>query len=44
MYDQALAEFITMPYGTAVVRVDHDRFEIDEPGKEGLVEKKENKK
>ncbi|MBR5010357.1 MAG: DUF2185 domain-containing protein [Clostridia bacterium] len=40
MYDQALGEFITAPYGTAIVRVDHDRFEIDEPGKEMRVEKR----
>ncbi len=40
MHDQELSEFITAPYGTAIVRVDHDRFEIDEPGKEILIEKR----
>ena len=39
MYDQALTDFITAPYGTALIRVDHDKFEIDAPGKEGMVEK-----
>lgn len=39
-YDYALTEFIAAPYGTAVVRVDHDRFEIDEPGKDVFIEKK----
>ncbi len=42
MYDQALAEFITASYGTAILRVDHDKFDIDAPGKEGVIEKKEN--
>lgn len=40
MYDQSLSEFITAPYGTAIVRVDHDKFEIDAPGKRMLVEKR----
>ena len=40
MCDQALNEFITVPYGTAIVRVDHDKFEIDAPGKEMLIEKR----
>lgn len=40
MYDQALNKFITAPYGTAIIRVDHDRFEIDAPGKEILIEKR----
>lgn len=40
MYDQALNEFITVPYGTAIVRVEHDKFEIDAPGKEILIEKR----
>lgn len=39
MYDNALNELITAPYGTAIVRVDHDRFEIDAPEKEILIEK-----
>ena len=39
-YDQALNEFITAPYGTSIVRVDHDKFEIDAPGKEILIEKR----
>ncbi len=41
MYNQALNEFITAPYGTAIIRVDHDKFEIDAPGKEILIEKKD---
>ena len=43
MYDQVLSKFITAPYGTAIVRVAHDRFEIDEPGKEILIEKEADK-
>lgn len=39
-YDQALSEFITSPYGTAIIRVDHDKFETDAPGKKLLFEKK----
>ena len=39
MYDNALNELITAPYGTAIIRVDHDRFEIDAPEKEILIEK-----
>ena len=39
-YDQGIGEFITAPYGTAIARVDHDRFEIDEPGREILIEKR----
>ena len=41
MYDNALNELIASPYGTAVVRVDHDRFETDEPGKKMIVEKRQ---
>ena len=41
MCDQAPNEFITVPYGTAIVRVDHDKFEIDAPGKEILIEKRD---
>lgn len=40
MYDSALSNFITAPYGTAIVRTGHDKFEIDAPGKKMLVEKK----
>ena len=40
IYDPALVEFITAPYGTAIVRVDSDRFEPDEPGKKVYIEKK----
>ena len=40
MYDEALNEFITSPYGTAIVRVAFDRFEPDAPGKDILIEKK----
>ena len=42
MYEPALNELINSPYGTAVVRVDHDRFEIDSPGKNMLVEKRDS--
>lgn len=41
MYDNALNELIASPYGTAVVRVDHDRFETDESGKKMIVEKRQ---
>lgn len=40
MYDNALNEFINEPYGTAIVRVDHDRFETDAPEKEIFIEKR----
>jgi Uncharacterized protein conserved in bacteria len=40
MYDQALNELITAPYGTEIIRVDHDRFEIDSQDKEILIEKR----
>jgi len=33
-------ESFTVPYGTAIVRVDHDKFEIDVPGKEILIAKR----
>lgn len=39
MYDQALNELITAPYGTAIIRVDHDKFEIDTSKKDILIEK-----
>lgn len=39
IYDPALTEFITAPYGTTIVRVSSDRFEPDEPGKEIFIEK-----
>jgi len=34
MRDPALEEFITAPYGTAIIRVSPDRFEIDKMDKE----------
>ena len=40
IYDPALTEFITAPYGTAIVRVASDKFELDEPGKKIFIEKK----
>ncbi len=40
MYEPALMEFITEPYGTAIVRVSSDKFEPDEPGKKIFIEKK----
>ena len=40
MYEPALMEFITEPYGTGIVRVSSDKFEPDEPGKEVFIEKK----
>ena len=40
IYDPALVEFITAPYGTAIVRVGSDKFEPDEPGKKIFIEKK----
>ena len=40
MFDQTLNELITVPYGTAIIRVDHDKFEIDTPEKDILIEKK----
>lgn len=39
IYDPALTEFITAPYGTTIVRVSSDRFEPDEPGKEIFIVK-----
>lgn len=38
MLDSALSEFITSPYGTLIVRVAPDRFELDAPGKEMYLE------
>ncbi len=40
LYDPALSEFISAPYGTAIVRTASDRFETDAPGKEIFIEKK----
>lgn len=40
MYEPALMEFITEPYGTGIVRVSPDKFEPDEPGKKIFIEKK----
>ena len=40
LYDPALSEFISAPYGTAIVRTASDRFETDAPGKEVFIEKK----
>jgi hypothetical protein len=40
LYDPALSEFISAPYGTAIVRTGSDRFETDAPGKEVFIEKK----
>ena len=40
MYEPALMEFITEPYGTGIVRVSPDKFELDEPGKKIFIEKK----
>lgn len=40
LYDPALDEFITAPYGTAIVRVSDDKFEPDEPGKEIFIKKR----
>lgn len=39
MYDPALNELINVPYGTSIIRVDHDKFETDGPDKEMLIEK-----
>ena len=39
MYEPALMEFITEPYGTGIVRVSPDKFEPDEPGKKIFIEK-----
>lgn len=39
-YEPALNEFITAPYGTAVLRVEPDKFEVDGPGKRMLIEKR----
>ena len=39
MFDGALSEFINAPYGTAIVRVSSEKFELDEEGKEIFIEK-----
>ena len=41
MYDHALNDLISSPYCTAIIRVDHDRFETDAPGKEIMIEKRQ---
>ena len=41
MYDGALGEFIAAPYGTAIIRVDHDKFETDTANKDILIEKRQ---
>ena len=41
MYDPALNELITSPYGTAIIRVDHDKFDIDSPEKDMIIEKRQ---
>ena len=41
MYDHALNDLIRSPYCTAIIRVDHDRFETDAPGKEIMIEKRQ---
>ncbi|MBQ8922364.1 MAG: DUF2185 domain-containing protein [Oscillospiraceae bacterium] len=41
MFDKALNELITAPYGTEIIRVSHDKFEIDAPEKEVLIEKRQ---
>lgn len=40
-YEPALNEFITAPYGTTIIRVAPDKFEVDGPGKRMLIETKE---
>ncbi len=42
LYDQALWEFIDAPYGTAIVRVSPDKFELDDPEKRIFLEKKQS--
>ena len=37
-YDPALNELITAPYGTDIIRVAPDRFEVDGPGKRMLID------
>ena len=41
LYDPALSEFISAPYGTAIVRTASERFEADAPGKQIYIEKKQ---
>ena len=41
MYDHALNDLISSPYCTTIIRVDHDRFEKDAPGKEIMIEKRQ---
>ena len=38
-YEPALNKFITEPYGTGIVRVSSDEFELDEEGKDIFIEK-----
>ena len=40
IYDPALSEFITAPYGTAIVRTASQKFELDAPGKDIFIVKK----
>ena len=40
IYDPALSGFIDAPYGTAIVRVSSEKFELDAPGKKIHIEKK----
>jgi hypothetical protein len=40
-FDPALNEFITAPYGTDIIRVAPDKFEVDGPGKQMLIETRE---
>lgn len=43
MHDPALTEFITAPFDTAIVRVSSDKFEMDGPEKEILIQKADNR-
>lgn len=40
IYDSDLADHISAPYGTAIVRTKSHKFEIDEPGKKIHIEKR----
>ncbi|SFB66751.1 immunity protein Imm33 domain-containing protein [Ruminococcus albus] len=42
MFEPALNELISAPYGTLIIRVDHDKFEIESPEKDILIEKRES--
>lgn len=41
MFDPALQKFITAPYGTGIVRTGHNEFDLDAPGKDIFIEKRE---